>query len=124
MERISKAQAFGKKDSPMNPPGKKVWEINPGHPINKKLLLSAYNMPTQGLERDVALTMYDLALIQSGFILPDSTDFYHRVQKFISKDLGVSPDEKISEPYVDIDWKEEEEETYESLDSFSLEEDL
>ena len=124
MERISKAQAFGKKDSPTNPPGKKIWEINPAHPINKKILTFAYNMPTEGFEKDVGLTMYDLALIQSGFILPDSTDFYHRVQRFIAKELGVDPNEKISEPVVDIDWKEPGEEIFESLDSFNLDEDL
>ena len=124
MERISKAQAFGKKDSPMNPPGKKSWEVNPAHPMIKKLLHYAYNLPTKGFERDVAMTMYDLALIQSGFILPDTADFYHRVQTFISADLGVDPNEEFSEPYVDVDIQEDDEEVYESLDAFSLDEDL
>ncbi|OMJ81410.1 hypothetical protein SteCoe_18146 [Stentor coeruleus] len=124
MERISKAQAFGKKENPMNPPGKKTWEVNPAHPMIKKLLSFSYDLPTKGFERDVAVTMYDLALIQSGFILPDSADFYHRVQSFIAKDLGVDPNEEVSEPYVDVEWEEEEEETYESLDKFNLDEDL
>jgi heat shock protein 90kDa beta len=123
MERIAKAQAFGKKDSSSSP-SRKTWEINPGHPIIKKLQTFAATMPTKGFEREVGDTMYDLALIQSGFSLPDSTRFYHRIQKFIAKDLGVDPGEGVSEPYVDVDWQEPEEEKYESLDTFSLDEDL
>ena len=125
MERIAKAQAFGKRDSPTNPPGKRIWEINPGHPMMKKLLTFAPKLEKEGFERDVAVTMYDWALIQSGFILPDSTDFYHRIQKFIAKDLGVGPEDNFEEPYVQMDIREEaEEEVYESLDTFSLDEDL
>jgi heat shock protein beta len=123
MERISKAQAFGRGENPMNPPGRRTWEINPAHPMIKKLQRYSVDRPVEGIEKDFAFTMYDLALIQSGFLLPDKNDFYHRVQKFVARDLDVDPDEELSEPYVDVD-VEEEEETYESLDSFNLDEDL
>ena len=123
MERISKAQAFGRGENPMNPPGRRTWEINPAHPMMKRLLRYSYDKPTEGMEKDVAFTMYDLALIQSGFLLPDKNDFYHRVQKFVARDLDVDLEEDFSEPYVDVGI-DEEEETYESLDSFNLDEDL
>lgn len=124
MERISKAQAFGKGENPMNPPGKRTWEINPAHPMIKKLLTFALDRKKDGFEKAVGKTMFDLALIQSGFLLPEKTDFYRRVQNFVAMDLDIDPEEEVSEPYVDVGIEEDEEESYESLDSFSLDEDL
>ncbi|CAG9312277.1 HTPG_1 [Blepharisma stoltei] len=37
MERISKHQAFGKKDQSAYEPTKKIWELNPAHPMVKKM---------------------------------------------------------------------------------------
>merc|ERR1711935_844335 len=66
MERIMKAQTMGSNDKSNNMVAQKTMELNPGHPIVKEIK-SRVEKDVQDQEaKDMAATLYDVALVQSG----------------------------------------------------------
>jgi len=90
MERIMKAQTFG--DSSKKPVlvSKKTMEINPYHPLVNALRIKSEANPEDSNLADLADLLYDSALVQSGFSVPDSTVFAKRIHRIVS--LGVGAD--------------------------------
>ena len=62
--------------------------------------------------RESAETLFQTAMIESGYEISDPSDLAARVYRLMSKQLGVDPDEAVK----DIELPEEEEEELESLD--------
>merc|ERR1712038_276931 len=80
LERLNKAQAFAsssKGDSSNN--AQKTLEINPGHPVMKRLMSWAVSIPNDEVAKNIAMTLYDMALLNSGFVISDSIAMYKRV---------------------------------------------
>ncbi|EIN10746.1 heat shock protein Hsp90 [Punctularia strigosozonata HHB-11173 SS5] len=77
----------------------KVLEINPRSPLIEGLLHRIEQLPGEGEERDleaedelreVTSILIDGALVRSGFEVPDSNEFFSRVDRVLRRSLGVS----------------------------------
>ncbi|CAD8122730.1 unnamed protein product [Paramecium sonneborni] len=108
MERISKAQAYSSK-SGSHQFGKKIVEINPNHQAIQELLQRVKDDPDQETE-EMARVLYEAALVNSGYSIPNPEKFASRFYKLFNSALGIDRDAPIKEYEVEI---EEEPETSE-----------
>lgn len=98
MERIMKAQALGQgQKNPYTP--KKIFEINPRHPIIKELLRRS-----QGGEEEkdaakvTATVLYETAVLSSGYTVDDPANFAKWIHKMMSLNLNLDEAEVVEEP--------------------------
>eukprot|EP00166_Cyanidium_caldarium_P000309 ctg_112.g70 len=93
MERFMKAQATMLKDRmPAMATQKKILEINPSHPIVKRLLAQVKG--GNSADKDAALLMYETALLQAGYSVTDLAAYAQRVNKALTQSVdqgGASP---------------------------------
>jgi len=120
MERIIKAQAIKDKRYLGNLGGKRVLEINPRHPIIKKLLEEVTNDETNEKSEDVANVLYDSAILNSGFVLDKPRDLTERVLKIVSLNLNIDPDAEVEEEIFPEEVLDEENEDNEENDHEEL----
>eukprot|EP01123_Difflugia_compressa_P000885 TRINITY_DN10_c0_g2_i1.p1 TRINITY_DN10_c0_g2~~TRINITY_DN10_c0_g2_i1.p1 ORF type:complete len:797 (-),score=209.33 TRINITY_DN10_c0_g2_i1:128-2518(-) len=124
MERILKAQAL-KDDRYLSPmAGKRVLEINPYHPIVKKLLQLVEEEQTNDDTRDVAHVLYDTAVLNSGYALTEPADLTGRINRMMSTSLEVDPDAQIEEEQIEELEDEEQTTTEEEESTTEGEEDV
>lgn len=126
MERIMKAQTLSdRKDSGYMMP-KKTMEINPQHPILLELKSRTEENEDDEDMKDLALLIYDSALLASGFTVDDPTEFSKRVYQVVNKNLDIDPDaaapewvneEPAEDDDDDDDDEEEEDDAAEEEDS-------
>ncbi|OBZ70180.1 Endoplasmin [Grifola frondosa] len=95
----------------------KVLEINPRSPLIEGLLRRVKQLPGEGEEpdleaedelREVASVLVDGALVRSGFAVPDSNEFFTRVDRILRRSLGVSetaPTDTTVKPAPPVDPK-------------------
>ncbi|KAE8704211.1 Endoplasmin-like protein [Hibiscus syriacus] len=97
MERIMQAQtlADARKQSYMK--GKRILEINPRHPIIKELRERVVKDPEDEGAKETAQLIYQTALMESGFSLPNPKDFASRIYSSVQSSLSISPDATIEE---------------------------
>ena len=110
MERIVKAQTLNTPSQMMFAGNnKKIMEINPTHPIIKRLQQSVNNSDMSNTSRnDVVRLLYDTALLNSGYTQEDTSSFVDRVLKMMMVGLDVEQDEpKEDEPAKDEPAKDE-----------------
>jgi len=115
MERIQKAQAFATQDKATAQYlyGKKTMEINPNHPAIKELreIVASGETPSPEAE-ETALLLWESAMLESGYTLPDPHDFALRMDRVLKYNLNLKRDEKPT-PYevvlTDDDEKKDEE---------------
>ncbi|VAI81297.1 unnamed protein product [Triticum turgidum subsp. durum] len=107
MEKIMQAQTLSDASKQAYMRGKRVLEINPRHPIIKELRDKvAQDSDSEGLKQTARL-VYQTALMESGFNLPDPKDFASSIYRSVQKSLDLSPDaaveeeEEVEEPEVD-----------------------
>merc|ERR1712070_83575 len=110
MERIMKAQTMGNNDRGSAMVAQKTLEINPGHPVIKEIKARVEKDNSDAEAKDMANTMYDVALIQSGLSPPDPHNFAARLESLMRLGLGVGKDEAIEDPEVEIEPDPEPEE--------------
>merc|ERR1719197_275914 len=103
MERIMKAQTMGTQDKSQQMVSQKTLEINPAHPIIRELKSRVENDGADQEAKDMAHTLYDVALVGTGLTPNDPADFASRVQVLMRLGLGVSKDAPIEEPEVVLD---------------------
>jgi len=109
-EKVMKAQAFQNKEQMGSMSGRKTLEINPNHPVVADLLSKVKTDKDDGAAKDTAQVLFQTALIESGFELPDASSLVNRVYRLMSKELGVDPDAPLKEVEVPEDDEAEEEE--------------
>jgi heat shock protein beta len=101
MERIQKAQAFANQDkiTAQFLYARKTMEINPNHPAIKTLKeqVGTSDKVSEDVE-DTAMLLFESAMLESGYSLPDPHAFGVRMEKVLKYNLGLSRDEKVS-PY-------------------------
>jgi len=103
MERIIRSQTFGDHEKHQYMASKKIMEINPHHPIIKEFKRKVEDGVTLSDRsfNDLANLIYDAALINSGFIATETTEFANRIHRVVSLGLGVEdttpPEETPSE---------------------------
>ncbi|KAH9817316.1 Hsp90 protein-domain-containing protein [Melampsora americana] len=76
---------------------KKVFEINPKHPLIQGLLSK---VPESGEEADeelryVVRTLWDTSLVRSGFNVVDNNAYFDRIEVLLRKSIGVDEKEKV-----------------------------
>merc|ERR1711998_226020 len=103
MERIMKAQTMGNNDRSQQMTSQKTLEINPAHPIIRELKSRVESDSSDQEAKDIAHTLYDVALVGTGLTPSDPAEFASRVQVLMRLGLGVSKDAPIEEPEVVLD---------------------
>jgi len=98
MEIIMKAQAFSDPDSyKYMMPKAKVMEIHPGHPLIRKLLDLVVEDDQSTEAAELGHLVYDTALVSSGFLMQDNSDFAERMYKMLRKVSGVAEGATVEE---------------------------
>lgn len=87
MQRLVKAQTFGKQDTMQFMMGKKILEINPNHEIIKKLRHKIESDNDIDNTKDLIKLLYEISLQSSGFNIENSSDFINRVLKLVNNNL-------------------------------------
>ncbi len=87
MQRLVKAQTFGKQDTMQFMMGKKILEINPNHEIIKKLRTKIESDIDIDNTKDLIRLLYEISLQSSGFNIENSSDFINRVLKLVNNNL-------------------------------------
>ena len=86
MERIQKAQAFANQDkiTAQFLYARKTLEINPNHPAIKQLKeqVGTSDKVSEDVE-DTAMLLFENALLESGYSLPDPHAFGQRMEKVL-----------------------------------------
>lgn len=96
MERIMKAQTLQSNSTMgMMMGGKKIMEINPVHPMIKKLQEGIMkNNMNEHTVKSVIMLMYDTALVASGYNHEDPSSFSNRIYKMIGLGINVEEDQE------------------------------
>lgn len=110
MEKINKAQAFANQEkAPSYMLARKSLELNPHHPVIKKLLEQIKE--TEGNLNNAQLEyidlMFQMALLNSGFSIEEPTDLTTPLEKLIRVGFSVDRDAPIEEIEVELDQPEE-----------------
>eukprot|EP00959_Pyramimonas_sp_CCMP1952_P105080 2196567-Pyramimonas_sp.AAC.1 len=105
MERIMKAQALAADGKASYMKGRRTLEINPRHPIIKELKARVAANDHGDNVRNLARTLYDTALLESGFMLDDAKAFSKRMFELVSKNLEIPEDAQVDE---EVEAEEEE----------------
>jgi heat shock protein beta len=108
MERIMRAQTFSSGDNVNMMKAQRTLELNPRHPIITALLAKAENAPEDQDTKDLAMHVYDTALISSGFYQEDTEEYAERMYRTIANSLSV--DSMDLEPEIEVPEEEEQEE--------------
>lgn len=98
---------------------KKTLELNPHHPVIKEMLTKVRSLDEGSTDTDLAEyadLLYNMALLNSGFLIENPTDFTAPLQKLLKVGFGLSRDAPIEEIEVDISSIEEEEAAQEEPD--------
>jgi len=112
MEKINRAQAFANQEKAASYMlAKKHFEVNPHHPVMKELLS---RIQETGGEPDKATIetadlLFEMAMLNSGFVLEDASDLNARVHKLIKADMGMDKNAPVEEIEIDLSELEEEE---------------
>lgn len=98
MEIIMKAQAFSDPDSyKYMMPKAKVMEIHPGHPLIRKLRDLVVEDDQSKQASELAHLVYDTALVSSGFLMQDNSEFAERMYKMLRQVSGVDESAAVEE---------------------------
>ena len=138
MERIMKAQAYAKADDSSNSfyeNQKKILEVNPRHPLVKKLLARVLEEESKDeaeaeeykqTTTDLAITLIDTFRLRSGFTLKDSVGFSERMERMLRLSMDIPDSEEVEpEPEYapDDEGEDEDEEDDEDADEEDEEEE-
>ncbi|KAE8656450.1 Endoplasmin-like protein [Hibiscus syriacus] len=96
-ERIMQSQTLSDASKQAYMRGKRVLEINPRHPIIKKLREGVVKDPEDEGVKQTAQLIYQTALMESGFNLADPKDFASRIYSSVRSSLDISPDATVLE---------------------------
>lgn len=100
MERIMKSQAYQKSKDTGNEyysGQKKILEMNPRHPLVKKLKQRAGEDRENPTTKDLALVLYESAVLRSGYSLTDTLGFSQRIESMLRLSMEIPLDEPIEE---------------------------
>jgi len=127
MERIMKSQAYAKAGGADSNSQKKILELNPFHPLVKELNTLYKADAESDVAKDLALSLFDTALLRSGYSLKDTTAFSDRMDKLLRRSFNVDADAKVEIP-AELDEEEEpkaeEESSEDSAGEESAEEEV
>jgi HSP90 family molecular chaperone len=111
MEKINRAQAFANQEKAASYMlAKKTMELNPHHPVIKEMLQKVKNQEEVEEEvKEYGTLLYNMALLNSGFLIENPTEFIVPMQKLLKVGFGLRKDAPVEEIEVDISSSTEEE---------------
>ena len=95
MERIMKAQALSDDNKMGYMRGRKTLEINPRHPLVRALREQSEADPNSETTKELAVVMYETAMLESGFSFDKPSDFAGRLFDLVRKNMGVEADADV-----------------------------
>jgi len=102
---------------------KKTLELNPHHPVIKEMLArvkGAMGGDVDDSVKEYATLLYNMALLNSGFLIENPAEFVAPMQKLLKVGFGMKADAPVEEIEVDISSdeaaQEQEQETPEEPD--------
>ena len=111
MEKINRAQAFANQEKAASYMlAKKTLELNPHHPVIKEMLTRVKGAMGGEIDESVkeyAILLYNMALLNSGFLIENPADFIAPMQKLLKVGFGMKSDAPVEEIEVDISSEEE-----------------
>mmetsp|Transcript_21678 Transcript_21678/g.15970 ORF Transcript_21678/g.15970 Transcript_21678/m.15970 type:complete len:122 (-) Transcript_21678:32-397(-) len=91
---------------------KKTFELNPHHPVIKEMLTRVKNLEENpGLEGDLGDytdMLFNMAMLNSGFLIDNPSDLTIPMQKLLKVGLGLSREAEVEEIEIDISTLDEE----------------
>lgn len=105
MERLAKSNAHSKSQDVTRDyylKQKKILEINPNHPIIKKLLTRVQEDESDEKAKEITKLLFSMATVRSGYILQETEDFGKGIERLLRSDLEVPLDAPIEEPQIDL----------------------
>lgn len=87
---------------------KKILEINDAHPVIKMLLKKVKDGETDAKITEMVRTLYEMALVRSGYGIPDTEKFAERMEKIVRGALGVDESEEAEVVVKPAERKEKE----------------
>jgi|Transcript_39184 hypothetical protein len=112
MEKINKAQAFTNQEkTPSYMLAKKTLELNPSHPVMKKMLneLKENEGELSMASTEYADLLFQMAVLNSGFAVENPMDLTEPLERLIKVGFGLARDEPCEEIEIELDDDEEEE---------------
>merc|ERR1712054_649040 len=104
MEKVMKSQAFADQSKFEFMKSKRMFEINPRHPMIVELNTRLAEKP-EGDEqiKDMVISLYLSAVVSAGYqLMPeDAQDFSERVSRMVTTGLGVEIDAELA-PEIDV----------------------
>merc|ERR1719324_30371 len=116
MEKVMKSQAFADQSKFEFMKSKRMFEINPRHPMIIELNSRVKDGEADDTTKDMVISLYLSGVIGAGYQLTpdDAQDFSERVGRMVTASLGVDADAELApELEVSADEPEEEEEVEE-----------
>merc|ERR1719311_908848 len=116
MEKVMKSQAFADQSKFEFMKSKRMFEINPRHPMIIELNSRIKDNAADDTTKDMVISLYLSGVIGAGYQLTpdDAQDFSERVGRMVTASLGVDADAELApELEVTADEPEEEEEVEE-----------
>ncbi|XP_039194128.1 endoplasmin [Crotalus tigris] len=120
MERIMKAQAYQTgKDIATNyyASQKKIFEINPKHPLIKDMLRRVQENEDDQIVADLAVVLFETATLRSGYLLPDTKEYGERIERMLRLSLNIDPEEKVEDEPEEPEEADEEVEPEEEIEA-------
>ena len=111
MEKINKAQAFSNSDkTPSYMLAKKTLELNPSHPVMKKMLneLKENDNELSQASSEYADLLFQMAILNSGFLIENPMDMTEPLEKLIKVGFGLERDAEVEEIEIELDDDEDE----------------
>jgi heat shock protein beta len=75
--------------------GRKTLEINPRHPLVRALREKADEDPDAAETKELAVVMFETAMLESGFSFEQPADFAGRLFSLVTKTMGVDADAPV-----------------------------
>merc|ERR1719301_473908 len=126
MEKVMKSQAFADQSKFEFMKSKRMFEINPRHPMIIELNSRIKDNAADDTTKDMVISLYLSGVIGAGYQLTpdDAQDFSERVGRMVTASLGVDADAELApELEVTADEPEEEEEVEEEAEEASSDKD-
>ena len=116
MEKINRAQAFANQEkAAAHMLAKKTLELNPHHPVIKSMLSKVKEAHSTNTEVDpevgeYGVLLYNIALLNSGFLIENPADFVSPLQKLLRVGFGLPKNAPVEEIEVDVGTGSDEQE--------------
>merc|ERR1719460_3058747 len=111
MEKVMKSQAFADQSKFEFMKSKRMFEVNPRHPMIVELNSRCKDEKTDETTKDMVTSLYLSAVVAAGYqLMPeDAQDFGERIGRMVTAGLGVEADAELA-PELEVSSEDEEQE--------------